>query len=95
MMISWPFLARDAKFSPDFPHTVTSTKVVTCWRSPWPSLKNSLFAIVAVATAVPSLVSLKDWVSNQVTSDDDVIDVHSNMRVFFSRLVKWSSSFRL
>ena len=22
------------------------------------------------------------WVSNQVTSDDDVIDVHSNMRVF-------------
>ena len=24
----------------------------------------------------------KDWVSNQVTSDDDVIDVHSNMRVF-------------
>ena len=35
------------------------------------------------------------WVSNQVTSDDDVIDVHSNMRVFFVVLVEWLSPFRL
>jgi hypothetical protein len=40
-------------------HTVTSAKVVTCWRSPSPSLKNSLLAIVADATGVPELVSLK------------------------------------
>jgi hypothetical protein len=52
-------LAREAKLSPDLPHTLTSTKVVTCWRSPSPSLKNSLLAIVAEATGVPELVSLK------------------------------------
>ena len=58
-MISWPFLARAAKFSADLPHTVTSTKVVTCWRRPPPSLKKSLLAIEAEATGVPELVSLK------------------------------------
>jgi hypothetical protein len=35
------------------------------------------------------------WASNQVTSDDDVIDVHSNMRVFLVVLVQWLSPFRL
>src|SRR6266403_3045321 len=59
MMTSWPFLVREAKFSADLPHTVTSTKVVICWRSPSASLKNSLLAIVAEATGVPELVSLK------------------------------------
>jgi hypothetical protein len=59
MMTSWPFLAREDKFSADLPHTVTSTKVVICWHSPSPSLKNSLLAIVAEATGVPELVSLK------------------------------------
>jgi hypothetical protein len=41
------------------PHTVTSTKVVTCWRWPSASLKNSLLARVAEATGVPELVSLR------------------------------------
>jgi serine/threonine protein kinase len=58
-MTSWAFLAREAKFSPDLTHTVTSTKVVTCWCSPSPSLKNSLLAIVTEATGVPELVSLR------------------------------------
>jgi hypothetical protein len=52
MITSWPLLAREAKFSPDLPHTVTSTKVVTCWRSPSPSLKDSLLGIVTEATGV-------------------------------------------
>jgi Domain of unknown function (DUF932) len=43
------------------------------------ALKNSLFAIVADATGVPELVSLKGWVSDQFTTDDDTIDVHSYM----------------
>jgi hypothetical protein len=33
--------------------------ILTCWRWSSPSLKNSLLAIVAEATGVPELVSLK------------------------------------
>ena len=75
-MISWPLLAKAAKFSPDFPHTVTSTKVVTCWRRLSPSLKNSLLAIVADAAGVPELVISQGRVGDQVTTDDDAINIH-------------------
>jgi hypothetical protein len=76
-MISWPFLAKAAKFSPDFPHkSRTSPKVVTCWRRLSPSLKNSLLAIVADATGVPELGLSQGRVGNQVTTDDDAINIH-------------------
>src|ERR1700730_7388863 len=94
-MISWPFLAREAMFWPDLPHRVTSTKVVTCWRSPSPSLKNSLLAIVTEATEVPELVSRKVGLATRLPLMMIRLTFIVICDLIASCLVKWPSPFRL
>src|SRR6266850_6935771 len=88
------FLGEGAKFSADLPHTVTSTKVVICWRSPSPSLKNSLLAIVAEATGVPELVSLKVGLATRLPLMMMRLMFTSNV-INVCCLVEWPSPFRL
>ena len=88
------FLGEGSEVSADLPHTVTSTKVVTCWRSPSPSLKNSLLAIVAEATGVPELVSLKVGLATRLPLMMMRLMFTSNV-INVCCLVEWPSPFRL
>jgi hypothetical protein len=86
MMISCPFFAREAKFSPDLPQTITSTNVVSV-----------AVALIAVEELVVGDRGRREqnarigfsqgWARNQIGANDDVLDVHNSI----SWLFEWPS----